>query len=508
MELAQWRRSPTSAIRAAAAVAMLGATGACFSMLPSSGGGDAGFEPPRRFDATDVALEAGYEIELVASGLTFPTGVTFDAENRPCVVESGYCPGEAWTEPRLLRIDSAGADAAGWTVLALGARDAGPWNGVAYHDGVGAFFIAEGGHANGGRILRVDADGTTTAIVEDLPSAGDHHTNGPVIDPSGAVVFGQGTVTNSGVVGEDSALMGWLKRHPDAHDVPARDVVLTGVNFETADLLADHGDATTGAFLPFGTPSTPGQVIEGKVPGNGGIFKVAPGGGEVGLVAWGLRNPYALAYDAGGRLHAIDNGYDQRGSRPVFGSGEPLYAIEDGAWYGWPDYDCGERIDSPRYGEGGSPRPQALLRDPPGEPPQPLLVLPVHASADGIDFSRSEAFGHVGDAFIAEFGDQSPATGKVRGPIGFKIVRADLDRCVTSDFAVNRGKVNGPASRLESGGLERPVALRFDRTGESLYVVDFGVVTERGGTTRPYEGTGALWRIRFAGHAPEQEGRP
>ena len=39
--------------------------------------------------------------------------------------------------------------------------------------------------------------------------------------------------------------------------------------------------------------------------------------------------------------------------------------------------------------------------------------LGVHSSSDGLDFSRSESFGHVGEAFVAQFGDMAPGAGKV-----------------------------------------------------------------------------------------------
>jgi hypothetical protein len=95
-------------------------------------------------------------------------------------------------------------------------------------------------------------------------------------------------------------------------------------------------------------------------------------------------------------------------------------------------------------------------------------VLEVHTSANGFDFSRNPTFGHLGHAFIAEFGDQAPATGKVWSPVGAKVVRVDPATGTVEDFAVNRGAVSGPASWLKSGGLERPVAARFDPAGEAL----------------------------------------
>ena len=57
----------------------------------------------------------------------------------------------------------------------------GPWTGVTWHQG--AFYVAEGGQLEGGRILRIDRDGSVRVLLEGLPSQGDHHTNGPVVGP-------------------------------------------------------------------------------------------------------------------------------------------------------------------------------------------------------------------------------------------------------------------------------------------------------------------------------------
>src|SRR3546814_1729707 len=75
------------------------------------------------------------------------------------------------------------------------------------------------------------------------------------------------------------------------------------------------------------------------------------------------------------------------------------------------------------------------------------------------------------------------------------VCSSDVATGVVHDFAVNRGELQGPASWGNHGGLERPVAVRFDPAGTALYVVDFGVLTsdERGNYPRP--GTGAVWRI-------------
>ena len=68
----------------------------------------------------------------------------------------------------------------------------------------------------------------------------------------------------------------------------------------------------------------------------------------------------------------------------------------------------------------------------PGVPPSPAAILGVHSSSDGFDFSRNSGFGYVGQAFIAQFGDQSPVVGKILNPVGFKVVRVDLKTGVVS----------------------------------------------------------------------------
>ena len=90
-------------------------------------------------------------------------------------------------------------------------------------------------------------------------------------------------------------------------------------------------------------------------------------------------------------------------------------------------------------------------------------------------------------------------------PVGFKVVRVDPKTAVIKPFAANRGSKNGPASWLESGGLERPVDARFEPGGEALYVVDYGVLRVDGKEYKPVEKTGVLWRIAGSGAAEVDE---
>jgi glucose/arabinose dehydrogenase len=460
----------------------------CYVLRGNSGGGRDAGASERVPDAAAVRVPDGYGIELVASGLTCPTGIAFDDANVPCVVESGFSPKGFRHVPRLVRLDAAG----GRTVVAEGRTEDGPWNGVAFHDG--AFLVAEGGMSKGGRILRIAPDGSTRALAENLPGFGDHSVNGPVVGPDGAIYFGIGTATNSGIVGADNAHFGWLSKHPEFCDIPGQDVVLTGRNFASDDVVGDRGNVQTGAFVPFGTTTTAGQRIPGRVPCTGAVLKLETGG-RLALVAWGFRNPYGLAFAPDGRLFVTDNGYDERGSRPVWGSGELLWHVRPGVWYGWPDYAGDRPLTDDEFDPPAGDEPTFLLAEHPNVPPKPAAILDVHGSADGFDFSRDERFGHVGEAFVALFGDQTPTTGDLLAPAGFKVVRVDVTTGVVREFAANAGDSVAPASKHDGRGLERPIAARFDRTGTALYVVDFGVLVEGAEGSKPTPASGCVWRI-------------
>jgi glucose/arabinose dehydrogenase len=453
------------------------------------GGGQVDPKPAEGFVPDDVALPTGYRIEEVASHLTFPVGVTFDQAGNPYVIESGYSYGEVVTTPQLLQVLEQGKT----KVVARGNNP--PWLGVTFAGD--RFYVTAGGHDKEAGITVIEKDGSMRELVGGLPSMGDHQTNSPVIGPDGALYFGQGTATNSGVVGPDNAMMGWLKNFPQFHDIPCEDVELKGENFPSDNPLSQGAKVTTGAYLPFGTPSTPGQVIKGQVPCTGAVFRVPLQGDKpaIELYAWGLRNPFGLAFDDQGQLYVADNGMDERGSRSVFGAGDLLIKIEKGGWYGWPDFSGGRPVESRRFDPPLEGKPKMLLAKHPADPPPAAAYFAVHSSSDGLDFSKSDSFGYRGDAFVAQFGDMAPQVGKIFAPVGFKVVRVDPRTGVISDFAVNKGDRNGPASYQATGGLERPIAARFSPDGKALYVVDFGVMSMTKDGPKPWQESGRLLRI-------------
>ena len=409
----------------------------------------------------DILLPEGYRIELVASGFTFPTAVGFDDDNRVYVLESGYAYGEVWAKPRLLRLEDNGK----LTEIAVGFNPVdGPWNGMTQNAFENAFFVSSGGYP--GRIYRITTDGRKSIAVDNLPFMGDHHTNRPALGPDGLLYFGQGTATNSGVVGPDNHSFGWLARTPDYHDIPCQDIILNGVNFKTPNPLTPEPDdtAVTGAFVPFGTPTKPEQVIPGQVPCHGAIMRAPREGGKVELVAWGLRNPFGIAFSPDGQLYATENSFDVRGSRPVANTPDLFWRIQQGAWYGWPDFSGGRSLSENNFQPPQGPKVQPLLAEYPDIAQKPLAEFGVHTVANGLSFSNSDKFGFSGEAFVAEFGDLRPATGGPMPRAGVKIVRVDVEKGTVEDFAIN--DVPGPASEFGIDGFERPIDARFDRDGE------------------------------------------
>jgi len=354
--------------------------------------------------------------------------------------------------------------------------------------------------ANTDTLVRIGPDGGLEEVLTDLPGLGDHQTNYPVVGPDGKLYFGVGSATNAGVVGADNFAYEWLPRFPRFHDVPARDIKLVGRNYPFRNVLGGVTETVrSGAYAPFGTETRPGQVIEGSVKCTGSILRCNPDGSDLELVAWGLRNPYGVAFHPDGRLFATEHGIDERGGRYIVGDYDDFYEIKDGAWYGWPDFASGIRLDDPRWGEGGQGREPVLAEHPDPNPPRPLVSFQPHAGANGVDFSRNSAFGFEGDAFVALFGDLAPVTTpRLVNPAGFKVVRVDMRARRVVDFAVN--KIAGPASKLPHDGFERPSHCAFGPDG-ALYVVDWGeieIAPEAGGVRMVRE-TGKLWRIRRTG---------
>jgi glucose/arabinose dehydrogenase len=452
----------------------------------------------RRYDANDILLPEGYVAELVATGFNAPVHCCFDDEGFCYVSEAGH---KIDSKPRILKVDVQTGEYE--TFLDLPEERwifSGALTGACWHEGYLYF-------NNTDTLSRVGPDGVIQDIVTDLRGLGDHQANYPVVGPDGKVYFGQGSATNLAVVGPDDYAYEWLERFPEFHDVPGQDVVLTGRNFESQNVLGNLGETVrTGAFVPYGTETYPGQLIKGAVKCNGAVLRCNPDGSDLELVAWGFRNPYGIAFHPDGRLFLTEHNIDERGRRQIIGDPEDLYEVKKGEWYGWPDFAAGVRLDDPRWkGRGREP---VIANHPNSNPPKPFATFADHSGVNGLDFCRDPAFGFEGDCFVALFGDLFPITARPAAPRGFKVVRVDMRTRKVFDFAVNR--IAGPAIMLPHSGMDRPSHCQFGPDG-ALYIVDWGEIKlapEAGGIRMP-KGTGALWRIRrVAGPRGERPPEP
>lgn len=445
----------------------------------------------REGQVTDVAASTGAQVpagqtgpQPVAEGFAFPTSLTFDDLGVAYVAESGLPFGGAERGGRVWRLDPDGSR----SLLLSDLRP--PVNGLTFH--AGALFISEGGHP--GRLSRLSLDGEWTVILDNLPGPGNYHTNMLAFGPDGKLYFSQGAMTNTGIIGLDAYELGWLRRLPHACDIPGYDVTLRGINLETENPLEGSGArTTTGAFLPFGTPSRPSQRIPAGLPCTAAVMRCNPDGSELELFAWGIRNAYGLGFLPDGRLIATDQGADDRGSRPVGHVPDLLFEVRPGAWYGWPDFIGDEPITDPKFRPTRGPAPEFVLGNHAELPPpeRPLLHFPPHVSAVKFDVAPpGTAF--AGQLFIALFGDEAPMTAPPGPKAGRSVARVD-----PSDWSLHPG-LEGP--------LSRPIDVRFAPNGEALYVLDFGQfeMSERGVVAEA--GSGKLWRFPLpgGGHAGKE----
>ncbi len=423
---------------------------------------------------------AAARLERVAGGLHFPTSLAFDGDGGLWVAESGLPFAGAPPGGRVLRRRAAGD----WTAVAEGLRA--PVNGLTWESsgpGDGTFLLAEGGAP--GRISRLATGGRRTTLVDGLPGAGNYHTNMAVAGPDGWIYFAVGAMTNSGVVGLDGSELAWLRKVGHSWDVPGWDVVLAGVDFTTPAAPGAAETATTGAFVPFGTATRPGQRVPAGLPCTAAVLRCRPDGGELALHAWGLRNAYGLAFAPDGRLLATDQGADERGSRPIAEAPELLWEVRAGAWYGWPDFVGGVPVTDPRFRSRRSPAALdfALASHDSLPPPErPLATLPVHGAATKLDFAPPGT-ACAGQPLVALFGDERPMTAPPGPRSGRRVVRVDL-------------AAGGALHTVAAAPLERPIDVRVGPGGEWLYVLDFGAFEmEAGGGVRARAGSGAVWRL-------------
>lgn len=427
----------------------------------------------------DIDLPAGYRAQVIAKGLTYPTGLTMDEKGTIYIAESGFSYGPKTTDAKIMRLNGNGK------LEKVADKFEGPIGGITYKDG--SIYVS-----HRGKITELELEtGKCRDLVTNLPSLGDHQNGDLLFGSDGAIYFGQGTATNAGVVGSDNFVYAWADRYPDFHDVPSRDFILTGENYTSLDLKSTDPTAkkTTGAFAPFGKPREADERVKGKVPANGAVHRLDMEDGTLSIFADGLRNPYGLTLDDDGNIYASVLGYDDRGVRASTNSPDWIVKLEKGAWYGWPDYAGTTPLTDKGFTSERGINRNPIIKYPP-EITAPLVSLPSHYSPMKIDYAP-EGFGTAG-IFVAVFGDGQPLTQDLKQQVPSGVLIVDPKTGDYDWFAKSKGKAR--AGR-RGDGLKRVVDVKFDKDGKSLYVLDFGVWEFADMAPNAIPKSGVLWKI-------------
>ncbi|QSO53535.1 PQQ-dependent sugar dehydrogenase [Alicyclobacillus curvatus] len=424
----------------------------------------------RKLHPGDIGLPAGYHIDVFAKDLTTPINLVFSPTGEMYLADAGVSDGNG----KILK--RTGNE---FEVIADGFTP--PVTGIQYYRN--NIYVS-----HRGCVTIVRPDGQKEDILTGLPSHGDHHNNQVVFGRDGKMYFGQGNPTNSGVVGEDND---WVSKYPFFHDYPGQSIRLVGQNFATADIRTPKAvgeRAYTGAYSPFGIPSKPNEKVKGIALATGSVLRANPDGSNLELVAWGLRNPFRMKFDAKQRLYATNHGMDERGSRPIANSPDEFQLIRPGAWYGFPDYTGGMPVTLPQFQAKGRSQPSFLLTRHPMTPPVPVAIFKPHSAAMGFDLNYNPHFGPIGDVYVAEYGPGRPSPTPAPG-LGHRVSKIDPRTGRIQPFAVN---LSGYFATFSGdGGLERPIDVVFGLDG-NMYVVDMGIGSESGGFVPK---TGVIWRI-------------
>lgn len=464
-----------------------------------------------------VEVPDGFRVEKLADGLHLPTSLTWDDYGNMYVAEAG---GGLFPEQLApIRIMQIKADGSQVEVVNLSNTVAPSVVGLTWHDGY--FYITHRAEDLTGAVSRVSKDGQVELLFSGiLDSQAEHQINDIKVGPDGMMYVAVGPAGNAGVVGPSVAP--WIMKSPNVHTTPCEDIVLVGKNFKTPDFRTKDPDdfAMTGAFVPFGEETKPGQVIQGVTLCGGSVLKFDPDDpmGTITTHAWGFRNLIGLTWDNEGNMYAAENGYDIRGSRPVQDVLDASLRIHEGQWYGVPDFSAGrepltdekfevpDSLQAPVFLDGkmiGKDLGFVIDHEKSGlTPPDPSVVLGRHefnSSPCLLDVAPASWGDLAGHVFIAEWGDLAPPTNPLRGkaPAGFQIVEVDPHSGHLSSFVANPG--GGPASARgrEGKGLERPFDVKFGPDG-AMYIVDYGVVTIDMSKAPPYaykESSGVIWKV-------------
>ena len=212
------------------------------------------------------------------------------------------------------------------------------------------------------------------------------------------------------------------------------------------------------------SPAAAGAA-EGDEAGRAAVFRFAPGGGPLELVASGIRNCVGLAIEPKTKdLWCAANERDGLGDDLP-----PDYAtrVFAGHFYGWPWFYIGDHEDPRHRGE----RPDLA-----GRTTVPDVLIQPHSAPLGITFYEGSSFppDYTGDAFVTLHGSWNRAR-----RTGYKVVRLHMhDGFPTGDY---EDFVTGFVANDDSV-WGRPVGVTVLHDGSMLVSED---------------GNGTIWRVAY-----------
>lgn len=416
-------------------------------------------------------------LSIVAEGFNFPSSLAFDHDGNAYIAETGLPFGGAERGGKIWKVTRDGEKSL--LVEKLGS----PVTGLVFHDG--SLWVSQG--SNPGRIDRLELDGTITNVLDTLPGGGNYHTGMVAFGPDGKMYWGQGAMTNTGLVGLDALIMGWLKKLPHSVDIPGYDIVLNDVRVKTKDPFSEDPDATliTGPYSQFGETVEQGAAIKGQVPATSAIHRANPDGTGIELVAWGIRNAFGLGFLPDGRLLAMDQGADDRGSRPVANVPDFLFEVKQDAWYGWPDFMGDTPITDERFTPVTGAPPTFILANH-AELPKPEKALVEFTSHTAATKFAVDPESDGGLLAVGLFGDETPMTAAP----GHPTVGRALVLVRTSDWKQHI---------LLTQEIKRPIDIKYNPADGSMWVVDFGAFEMEGCSSGieviADKGSGKVWRV-------------